>query len=250
MAIIVRKGSAMAEKIREIALDTETTGFDFSSGADRIVELGCVELVNHTPTGKTFHAYINPERDMPEKSFRVHGLSAEFLSDKPKFAEVAKSFLDFIGDAVLVIHNAPFDIPFLNMELTRAGGVELSWDRVVDTLEMSHRKNPQLSHHNLDALCRRYNIDNSERKSAHGALLDARLLAEVYIELLGGREIDFFKTQAEPEAVAAIVKNKIERAFRPARAFPPSREELAEHEAFVATLGDNTIWKKEQRAEC
>jgi len=231
----------MAEKIREITLDTETTGLGFDKG-DRIVELGCVELINHTPTGKTFHTYINPERDMPEESFKVHGLSTQFLSDKPKFAEVAQGFLDFIGDAVLVIHNAPFDIPFLNMELARANRTGLSWDRVVDTLELSRRKNPQLSYHNLDALCRRYDIDNSARKDAHGALLDARLLAEVYIELLGGKEVDFFKAQAEPETVALAAKPKIERVFRAARAFPVIPEELAAHEAFIASLGDKTVW--------
>jgi DNA polymerase-3 subunit epsilon len=232
----------MAEKIREIALDTETTGFSSSDGADRIVELGCVELINHTPTGKTFHAYINPEREVPESAIRVHGLTTEFLSVKPKFADVAQDFLEFIGDAVLVIHNAPFDIPFLNMELARANRAELSWERVIDTLELSRRKNPQLGQHNLDALCRRYGIDNSERKDAHGALLDARLLASVYIELIGGKEVDFFKVQAEPETMAAGAKPKIERVFHPARSFPVIEEELAAHEAFVASLGGKTVW--------
>ena len=239
----------MAEKIREIALDTETTGFSSAAGADRIVEVGCVELINHTPTGKTFHSYINPEREVPDSAIRVHGLTNEFLADKPKFSAVAEQFLEFIGDAVLVIHNAPFDIPFLNMELGLAGLGDLSWDRVIDTLEMSRRKNPQLGQHNLDALCRRYGIDNSERKDAHGALLDARLLAAVYIELIGGKEVDFFKVQAEPETMVAASRQKIEREFRAARAFPVSAEELAAHGDFIASFGGKTLWNTEGRGE-
>jgi DNA polymerase-3 subunit epsilon len=241
--------AGMAEIIREIAVDTETTGFD-SNGGDRIVEIGGVELVNHTPTGRHFHSYVNPEGRAVGNSYEVHKLSDEFLADKPRFSEVADGFLEFIGDAVLVIHNAPFDVPFINMELARIGREPLSWSRVVDSLEMSRRINPQLGRHSLDALCKRYNIDNSERKDAHGALLDARLLAEVYIELLGGKEVDFFKRSAEEPAqnsAAGSFAGAQARAARPyhaPRSFPLSEAELAAHAKFVESLGPAALWKK------
>lgn len=181
----------MSETLREIVFDTETTGLNYG-GDDRVIEIGCVEMVNHSSTGKTYHVYINPEREVPAEVVRVHGITTEFLADKPKFAEIVDGFLEFIGDAKLVAHNATFDINFLNAEFRRLNLPELEWSRVVDTLEISRRQNPHMSRHNLDALCKHYNIDNSHR-DLHGALLDARLLAEVYIELLGGKEVDFFK---------------------------------------------------------
>ena len=171
--------------MREIVLDTETTGVE-ANGGDRIVEIGCVELVNHCPSGRSFHCYINPERPMSEGAFAVHGLSDAFLSDKPVFAGVADAFEAFIGDARLVIHNAAFDIGFLNMELKRIGRGPIEQIRVVDTLSMARRKHPGASN-SLDALCQRYGIDNS-RRTKHGALLDAEILAEVYIELIGGKQ--------------------------------------------------------------
>ena len=171
--------------MREIVLDTETTGVEPNSG-DRIVEIGCVELVNHCPSGRTFHVYINPERSMPVEAFNVHGLSEEFLSDKPVFAEVAQDFAEFIADAKLVIHNAAFDVGFINMEFKRLGLPPVEQALVVDTLSMARRKHPGASN-SLDALCSRYGIDNS-RRTKHGALLDSEILAEVYIELIGGKQ--------------------------------------------------------------
>ncbi|MGD9868469.1 MAG: DNA polymerase III subunit epsilon, partial [Hyphomicrobiales bacterium] len=171
--------------MREIVLDTETTGLDPATG-DRIVEVGCVELVNHIPTGRVWHQYLNPERDMPEAAFKVHGLSSEFLKDKPLFAAVAKDFVDFIEDARLVIHNASFDIGFINSELARCELAPVGFERVVDTLALARRKHPG-AQNSLDALCRRYQVDSSARRK-HGALLDAELLAEVYIELIGGHQ--------------------------------------------------------------
>ncbi|MBE0703724.1 MAG: DNA polymerase III subunit epsilon, partial [Afipia sp.] len=171
--------------MREIVLDTETTGLDALRG-DRLVEIGCVEMFNHMPTGQTYHVYINPERDMPQEAFAVHGLSSEFLSDKPLFAAVAEDFLTFIGDAPLIIHNASFDIGFINMELERVKRAAIPRERLVDTLLLARRKHPGVSNR-LDDLCSRYAIDNS-RRTKHGALLDAELLAEVYIDLIGARQ--------------------------------------------------------------
>jgi DNA polymerase-3 subunit epsilon len=234
----------MAEHLREIALDTETTGFNHAGG-DRIVEIGCVELVNHTSSGRTFHAYVNPERDVPENVVRVHGLTAEFLAGKPVFAEVAADFLEFVGEAAIVAHNAEFDMNFLNAELARAGLPALDYARAIDTLALSRRKNPHVAKHDLDSLCVRYGIDNSHRE-LHGALLDARLLAEVYIELLGGKEVDFFK-KSDDEA-------RIERAEGGSHAKKPAREarriaqpteaELAAHAEFVKGLGDGAVWNE------
>ena len=171
--------------MREIVLDTETTGLDPLRG-DRLVEIGCIEIFNRMPTGQTFHRYINPERDMPAEAFAVHGLSTEFLASKPLFAEVVEEFLEFIGDAPLVIHNASFDISFINAELDRIKRQPIPRDRLVDTLLLARRKHPGVSNR-LDDLCSRYAIDNS-RRTKHGALLDAELLAEVYIDLIGARQ--------------------------------------------------------------
>ncbi len=171
--------------VREIALDTETTGFDPTTG-DRIVEIGALELVNHVPTGRTYHQYINPERDMPEGAFKVHGLSTEFLSDKPVFAEIAEAFLDFAADSKFVIHNAEFDMKFLNWEFGQLGHPPFAPDRAKDTLLIARRKYPGAPA-SLDALCKRFDIDNGAR-TLHGALLDSELLAEVYLELIGGRQ--------------------------------------------------------------
>ncbi len=248
----------MAEVLREIVFDTETTGFNYS-GDDRLVEIGCVELVNHTPTGKTFHCYINPEREVPEAVVKVHGLTTEFLSDKPKFAEIAGDFLKFIGDANLVAHNAVFDMNFVNAELHRAGLEELSWDRMIDTLAISRKKNPHLARHSLDALCVRYGIDNSNR-DLHGALLDARLLAEVYIELLGGKEVDFFKQQdSNMNNISSLMDSPLDLnhgEFHQARHFPASEEEVKTHTEFVNAFklgkdkktgeGYNLIWADEE----
>ena len=171
--------------MREIVMDTETTGLE-ATGGDRIVEIGGVELINHLPTGRTYHQYINPERTMPREAFEVHGLSDDFLSDKPVFARIADEFLEFIGDARLVIHNASFDMAFFNAELDRLGRPVLPMDRAIDTLEIARRKFPG-AQASLDALCKRFGIDNSAR-TLHGALLDSEILAEVYLELLGGRQ--------------------------------------------------------------
>ncbi|SLN11816.1 DNA polymerase III subunit epsilon [Aquimixticola soesokkakensis] len=228
--------------MREIVMDTETTGFD-AEGSDRIVEIGCVELINHMATGETFHVYIDPERSMPQGAFEVHGLGDDFLRGKPKFAEVGQSFLDFIGDSKLVIHNASFDIKFLNAELKRMRAPLIPWEQAIDTLAMARKKFPG-SPATLDALCRRFGIDNSNR-TLHGALLDSEILAEVYLELIGGRQ---------PDLVLAPVADKSAigddgAAWRPRpRPTPlPARlheDERAAHAAFVETLGESALWKK------
>lgn len=228
--------------MREIIFDTETTGLDPNTG-DRIVEIGCVECINHVPTGATFHVYINPERDMPEAAFKVHGLSSDFLRDKPVFAAIAQDFVDFVGDAKLVAHNAFFDLGFINAELKRLGYDVIDAARIVDTLALARKKNP-FGPNSLDALCARYGIDNS-RRTKHGALLDAEILAEVYLEMMGGRQ-----TGLDLAANITIVETAGQEVAGPAsRARPtplPSRltaEELAAHSAFVATLGDAAVWK-------
>jgi DNA polymerase-3 subunit epsilon len=224
--------------MREIVFDTETTGFDPGTG-DRIVEIGCVELLNRIPTGATFHVYINPERDMPAQAEAVHGLSAEFLSDKPLFAEVAEQFLEFIGtDSKLVAHNAGFDMTFIEFELKKCGLIAPTRDRVVDTLILARRKHPG-GGNKLDDLCARYGIDNS-RRTKHGALLDAELLAEVYAELVGGRQarlgLDRIKSAARLE------KSGKTRA-RPAALAPRLSEiEATAHAALVERLGETAIW--------
>ncbi|MDO5657300.1 MAG: DNA polymerase III subunit epsilon [Paracoccus sp. (in: a-proteobacteria)] len=226
--------------MREIVLDTETTGFRHDDG-DRIVEIGAVELLNHLPTGKTYHQYINPERDMPEDAFRVHGLSSEFLSDKPRFAEIAAEFVKFIGpDSKLVIHNASFDIGFLDAELTRAGLPAIGMGRALDTLMIARTRFPG-AQNTLDALCRRFGIDNSNR-TLHGALLDSELLAEVYLELVGGRQPDLVLDRPQGEGPQT---GERPRATRPAPL--PSRLTEAEataHAAFVEGLGENALWRR------
>lgn len=225
--------------MREIILDTETTGLDPLRG-DRLVEIGGVELVNQFPTGRTFHVYINPERDMPEEAFRVHGLSAEFLSDKPVFAAVVDAFVTFAEGAKLVIHNASFDMGFINAELKRVGREPISMDRVLDTLTMARRRFPGGSN-SLDALCSRFGIDNSKR-TKHGALLDAELLAEVYIELIGGRQTSLVLADSRPRtARTAVVAGTVSRRERPlAPRLTPDAAAL--HSTFVAEMGEKAIW--------
>jgi len=225
--------------MREIALDTETTGLD-ADGGDRIAEIACIEMIDHQATEVRFHKHVNPERSMPEEARRIHGLSDEFLADKPRFAEIADEFLAFIGDCPLVAHNASFDMRFINMELARCGKPEIPADRAIDTLAIAQRKFPG-ARASLDALCQRFAIDNSSR-TLHGALLDTQLLAEVYLELCGGREPGLaLATAAEQaEAEGAAVLN---RTFRPARPHAPTAEETAAWEAFVATLTD-PLWTR------
>lgn len=225
--------------MREIILDTETTGLDPLNG-DRIVEIGCVELFNHVPTGKTYQVYINPERAMHAAAAAVHGLTDEFLKDKPVFAEIVGEFLQFIGEDVpLVIHNAPFDMGFVNAELTRHGFKTLPDERALDTLAMARRMFPGAPA-SLDALCKRFGVDASGR-DLHGALLDARLLADVYLELRGGRQVDLMLASV---GAAEMVDSEIRtREFRAARVHLPSEEETAAHEAFLADIRD-ALWKR------
>ncbi|MCB1389356.1 MAG: DNA polymerase III subunit epsilon [Rhodobacteraceae bacterium] len=227
--------------MREIVLDTETTGFEPSEG-HRLVEIGGVELLNHMPTGRHYHQYVNPERDMPEEAFNVHGLSEDFLRPQPKFAQVAKAFMDFVGDATLVIHNAAFDMKFLNFELERAGHPRLQV-KVVDTLAIARRRFPG-SPASLDALCRRFGIDNSAR-TLHGALLDSEILAEVYLELLGGRQPDFGLATGPATRSTGPAENAWRARPRPV---PLPRRlteaEAAAHQTFVASMGESAIWRK------
>ena len=225
---------------REIVFDTETTGFDPENG-DRLVEIGAVELINHIPTGVTYHQYINPERDVPEEAYKIHGLSYEYLKDFPTFAQVADEWVEFVGDATLVAHNAKFDINFINYELNQLGKEGYSWDRVVDTLEIAKILFPG-ARNNLDALCRRFNVDNTER-TLHGALLDAQLLAEVYLELLGGREPSFLLDKNKKQAAAVQVsESDIVRKFREPRIFALSEEDMKLHNDFLSTKIKDAIW--------
>ncbi len=234
--------------MREIVFDTETTGLDPAQG-DRLVEIGCIEMVNRFPTGKVFHHYLNPDRDMPEAAFRIHGLSIDFLKDKPRFVEVVEELIVFIGDdAQLVAHNAQFDLSFLNAELERVGKLPVSRDRLVDTLMLARRKHPGGSNR-LDDLCVRYRIDNS-RRTKHGALLDAELLAEVYLELIGARQASLGLAEA---AVAASAVARGPSAASRSRSQPLaariSAEELDAHRRFVATLGETSVWRNYLAAE-
>lgn len=231
--------------MREIVLDTETTGFDAEKD-DRIVEIGALELLNHMPTGRTFHVYINPERSMPAGAFEVHGLGDDFLRDKPKFAEIAGDFLDFIAeDSKLVIHNASFDMKFLNAELKRSGHPTIPWNRAVDSLAIARQKFPG-SPATLDALCRRFGVDNSNRE-LHGALLDSELLAEVYLELIGGRQPDFVLDQptSDSSSIAATSTDDPKSKTRPSP-LPPrlTDEETAAHLKFITRLGDDSVWSR------
>lgn len=217
---------------REIVFDTETTGFN-PEGGDRLVEIGAIELINHMPTGNHFHCYINPERDMPQGAFEVHGLSSEFLKSYPKFHEVADDFLEFIGeDSKLVAHNAAFDMNFINFELEKSGREKLGWDRVVDTLEMARTLFPG-ARASLDALCKRFEIDASDR-TKHGALIDSELLAKVYLELLGGIEPQFLGENKENIRGKTVFADSFGRKeFREARDFSLTEEEKNEHETFL-----------------
>src|SRR4051812_40804228 len=225
--------------MREIVLDTETTGLDPLRG-DRLVEIGCVEIFNRMPTGQTFHRHLNPERDMPAEAFAVHGLSSEFLADKPLFAHVVEEFLEFIGDAPLVIHNASFDVAFINTELDRIKRLPIARERLVDTLLLARRKHPGVPNR-LDDLCSRYAIDNS-RRTKHGALLDAELLAEVYIDLIGARQSQLILASetrmTDNSGVGDTPRRQRDVPLMP-RITDADREA---HRAFVATLGDKPIW--------
>ncbi len=226
--------------MREIVLDTETTGLKPAEG-HRVVELGCVELLNRIQTGATFHVYLNPERDVPAEAFAVHGLSAEFLKNKPRFAEIADDFLAFIADSPLVAHNASFDHSFLCHELKRIERAEIPVDRVVDTLMLARRKFSAGSY-SLDALCSRFGIDNS-RRAKHGALLDAEILAEVYLELIGGRQAQLGLAEAIELPASTVTEGAIIVRGRPEPLKPRlSEAEREAHRAFVASLGQNAIW--------
>lgn len=227
--------------MREIIFDTETTGLDPKSG-DRLVEIGCIEMVNRVPTGATFHCYFNPDRDMPAEAERVHGISAAFLADKPRFHEKAGEFLEFIGDeAMLVAHNAGFDFGFVNAELEMCGLPPLSRERMVDTVAMARMRHPGAKN-SLDALCTRYGIDRSHR-TKHGALLDAELLAQVYVELTGGRQIGLsLAAETQTIEVTTLAVSRRERTFRPARLHAPSEAELAAHAAFLETM-KSPLWR-------
>ena len=227
--------------MREIIFDTETTGLDPKSG-DRLVEIGCIEMVNRVPTGATFHCYFNPDRDMPAEAERVHGISAAFLADKPRFHEKAAEFLEFIGEeAMLVAHNAGFDFGFVKSELEMCGLPPLSRDRMVDTVAMARMRHPGAKN-SLDALCTRYGIDRSHR-TKHGALLDAELLAQVYVELTGGRQIGLsLAAEVETIEITTLAVTRRERIFRPARPHAPSEAELAAHAAFLETM-QSPLWR-------
>ena len=252
----------MSEAIREIVLDTETTGLSPEEG-HRIIEIGALELINHMPTGNKLHLYIQPERDIDEAAEKVHGISSAFLADKPVFKDIADEFLDFIKDDVMIIHNAPFDMGFINAELKRLGHAALPASRALDTLPMARKKFPG-AQASLDALCRRFEIDNSHR-DLHGALIDADLLAEVYIELIGGRQPDLMLSGSQANGITSpspypqsaqnpssqanstdgfsLSDNVANRPIRPARPHHASPEELARHEAFLEKI-ENPIWKQ------
>jgi len=224
--------------MREIVFDTETTGLDPLSG-DRLVEIGCIELYNRFPTGKMFHGYFNPERDMPESALKVHGLTGDFLKNQPLFAHRVAELVDFLSDAQLVAHNAMFDLAFLNAELERAGQTAVSRDRMIDTLLIARRKHPGAANR-LDDLCARYGVDNS-RRTKHGALLDAELLAEVYVELIGARQAQFILSQAPaimaPGEITAVRERPVPLPSR------LTADAQAAHRRFIASLGENAVWR-------
>ena len=230
--------------MREIVLDTETTGMDPFAG-DRIVEIGCVELINHIPTGEYYHVYINPERDVPAEVVAVHGLTEAFLKKHKAFAEIYADFLDFIGDAKLVIHNAEFDMKFINHHITEMGAPAIPSTRVIDSLIIARQKFPG-SPASLDALCKRFDIDNSNR-TLHGALLDSELLAEVYLELLGGRQTGLdLSAQLGNGNIAQIKQEGNAKAVREPRIFPVPDDEMAAHKAMIAAMGEQCKWHKMQ----
>lgn len=226
--------------MREIILDTETTGLSPITG-DRIVEIGAVELINHIPSGKTYHVYLNPERDMPKEAEAVHGLSSAFLKDKPLFKAIAEEFLAFVSDAPLIIHNASFDMGFINSELSAIGRSAIPPSQVIDTLQMARRSHP-MGPNSLDALCRRYGIDNSKR-TKHGALLDAELLADVYLELIGGRQtalvLQAQSTTRKTEFQSVRQTTSIRVEVLTSRL---TQEESALHQACIAELGEKALW--------
>src|SRR5215218_8079080 len=224
--------------MREIVLDTETTGLDPLRG-DRLVEIGCIEIFNRMPTGQTFHRHLNPEREMPAEALAVHGLSSQFLADKPLFAHVVDEFLEFIADAPLVIHNASFDIAFINAELDRIKRPPIARERLVDTLLLARRKHPGVSNR-LDDLCSRYAIDNS-RRTKHGALLDAELLAEVYVDLVGARQSQLLLASESEETRANGAADMPRRHREIPLVLRITEEDRAAHRAFVATLGDKPV---------
>ena len=229
--------------MREIVLDTETTGFDPEQG-DRIVEIGAVELLNHMPTGETYHVYINPDRSMPKEAFEVHGLGDDFLRGQPRFRDIAQGFLDFVRGDKLVIHNASFDMKFLNAELGWLNLPKLPWEQAIDTLAIARQKFPGASA-SLDALCRRFGVDNSSR-TLHGALLDSEILAEVYLELIGGRQPDFGLATS-----GGSTSDDATDDWRPKprpTPLPPrlTSGEAEAHEAFVKAMGDGAVWNRYQ----
>jgi DNA polymerase-3 subunit epsilon len=226
--------------MREIVLDTETTGLDPLQG-HRLVELGCIELLNRIPTGATFHSYLNPEREVPAEAFAIHGLATDFLQDKPRFADIVDEFLGFIGDAPLVIHNAGFDHGFLNAELKRVERLLIARERLVDTLLLARRKHPA-GPNRLDDLCARYGIDNS-RRTKHGALLDAEILAEVYLELIGARQAQLGLAESSERRSNGRDGVMVRRERGVALAARVSDAERAAHRKFVATLGANALWR-------
>lgn len=226
-------------QIREVALDTETTGLN-PNGGDRIVEIGCVELINYVPTGRTFHRYINPQRSIPEGAAKVHGLTEEFLADKPTFKEVADDFLEFIGDSKLVIHNAQFDMGFINAELLRIKKPVIPITRSIDTLQIARDKFKG-ARASLDALCKRFNISLETRTDRHGALIDTELLAKVYLELKGGQQTTFLSKTVSHTVTTETVETK--KKVRKERHFPPSKEELEEHHNFLRQL-NNPVWEQ------
>jgi DNA polymerase-3 subunit epsilon len=236
----------LGNNMREIVLDTETTGLDPGQG-HRLVEVGCIELLNRIPTGATFHAYLNPDRDMPAEAFAIHGLSTEFLKGHKRFIEIVDEFLAFIGDAPLVIHNAGFDHAFLCAELKRADRILIARERLVDTLFLARRKHPA-GPNRLDDLCARYGIDNS-RRTKHGALLDAEILAEVYVELIGARQAQLGLAESSERRVTGVEGMTPVRA-RPEQLAPRlSEAELAAHREFVAGLGENMVWQNYRPGE-
>jgi DNA polymerase-3 subunit epsilon len=226
--------------MREVILDTETTGLDPAKG-DRLIEIGCLEIVNLIPTGNTFHRYINPQRPVSAGAVAVHGITDTFLADKPTFAQIVDEFVAFIGESRLVIHNAPFDKSFIDAELKLLGRPPLEADRIVDTLALARRKHPG-SPNSLDALCQRYGVENGHRKK-HGALLDAELLSEIYVDLTGGRQAGFDLTEGKQrDAGAATVKAAV--TARPAPLESRLEQTAAkDHEKFIETLGASPIWK-------
>ncbi|QNQ09069.1 DNA polymerase III subunit epsilon [Sphingomonas alpina] len=227
--------------MREIVFDTETTGFSFDNG-DRMVEIGCVEIVNRVETGRTFHAYFNPERQMPPEAQRIHGLGDTFLADKPLFSHQAEALIEFLGDCPLIAHNAGFDFGFLNGELARAGRAPIDMGRMIDTVAMARTRHPGAKH-SLDALCSRYGIDRSHRV-LHGALLDAQLLSQVYVELTGGRQIGLTLVTETVEEQTSFAPVAAPAVVRPPRIFEPSEAELARHAAFIEKIA-NPLWRLE-----